>query len=229
MLKEMRHCIPSDHARQVWADYYAKLLLKRGGIRRVLDLGCGDGESAGLFRSYPSVKYMGIDLKHAPICNSPRKHNGIFTVYNGINLPFSDGSFDTVYSKQVLEHVAHPRELIKEVYRIISKGGYFIGSVSSMEPYHAHSLWNMTPYGLYRLVEDAGFKLVEVRPSIDIIGMMIWKAFHLSDLCIHWYLRRSPLNIMIDILYGVSGKSKRGINYAKLMCASQFAFMAQKP
>jgi ubiquinone/menaquinone biosynthesis C-methylase UbiE len=229
LLKEMGHCIPTDHAHQVRADYYARLLLKRHEIKRVLDLGCGDGESAGLFHAHPEVQYIGIDLPDAPISQNPPRHKGAFTVYDGFNMPFADGSFDTVYSKQVLEHVAYPHELMREVHRILTGGGYFIGSVSCMEPYHARSLWNMTPYGLYRLVEDAGLKLLEVRPSIDIIGMMIWKAFHLRGLCIHWYLRRSPLNIMIDILYGVAGKSKRGINYAKLMCASQFAFMAQKP
>ena len=53
------HRIPTDHSRQVLADHYAGRLR----ARRVMDLGCGRGDSVDLFRSVdPEVAWVGVDL-----------------------------------------------------------------------------------------------------------------------------------------------------------------------
>jgi SAM-dependent methyltransferase len=41
-------------------------------------------------------------------------------------LPYEDGSFDVVFGSGVLEHVPNASESLKELYRIIRPGGYFI-------------------------------------------------------------------------------------------------------
>ncbi len=43
--------------------------------------------------------------------------------YNGVSLPFSDGSFDVVCSNAVLEHVADLRALSQEMGRVTKTGG----------------------------------------------------------------------------------------------------------
>ena len=50
------HRIPADHSRPLLADHYASQLRPR----RVLDLGCGSGDSLDLFRSVdPEVSWVG--------------------------------------------------------------------------------------------------------------------------------------------------------------------------
>jgi trans-aconitate methyltransferase len=54
------HRIPADHSRQVLADHYAERLR----ARRVMDLGCGAGDSVDLFRSVdPDVEWVGLDIE----------------------------------------------------------------------------------------------------------------------------------------------------------------------
>jgi len=43
--------------------------------------------------------------------------------YDGRNLPFEDGTFDIVFSSNVLEHVPHLDELNREIARVLRSGG----------------------------------------------------------------------------------------------------------
>lgn len=71
-------------------------------------------------------------------------------------MPFDDGTFDVVFCRQVLEHVRHPDDVIAEVSRILRPGGIFVGSVSQLEPYHNHSIFNWTSYGVVSVFEAYG-------------------------------------------------------------------------
>ena len=66
------HRIPGDHARQIAAEHYAELWARRLRVRsderaRVVDLGCGPGDSVDLFRTLdPDVHWVGVDLERSP-------------------------------------------------------------------------------------------------------------------------------------------------------------------
>jgi len=52
--------IPGDHSRQTLADALAR------PARRVLDLGCGAGDSVDLFRALdPEVRWVGADIERS--------------------------------------------------------------------------------------------------------------------------------------------------------------------
>jgi SAM-dependent methyltransferase len=46
-----------------------------------------------------------------------------FPSNSGESLPFSDNSIDYLYSNAVLEHVIDPEQTLKEIYRVLKKGG----------------------------------------------------------------------------------------------------------
>ncbi len=48
---------------------------------------------------------------------------------NGGQLPFSDGSFDAAVCMHVLEHVEAPRELVREIHRILRPGSPFLVAI----------------------------------------------------------------------------------------------------
>ncbi|WP_162875601.1 class I SAM-dependent methyltransferase [Sphingomonas crusticola] len=49
--------------------------------------------------------------------------------YDGITLPFADGSFDAIYSSHCFEHIAAYQEVLRDWYRVLKVGGYLIMAV----------------------------------------------------------------------------------------------------
>ncbi len=165
----------------------------RVGPWRVLDLGCGAGDSVALFRARdPHVEWVGLDVPGSPEASDRTRRDARFETFDGISMPFADGSFELVYCKQVLEHVRHPERLLAEVYRVLVPGGWFAGSTSQLELYHSLSLWNYTPVGFVELIEAVGLRAVELRPGIDGLTIMAWRLAGGHRYFHRWWERNRP-------------------------------------
>jgi len=223
-------CLPNDHSRQISSEYYLKLLVdKLQKVERVVDLGCGAGGSVDDFRAVdPSIRWIGLDIEESPEVRARSRNDAEFYSFDGVNIPFSCAEFDAVYSKQVLEHVRHPQDLLREVQRVLKPGGYFLGSTSCLEPYHSRSLWNYTPYGLRCLIEEAGLRLVEVRPGIDGITLAFRRLLGAPRFFEFWFMHESPLNAMIGLAGKILRKGHRWTNAAKLIFSGHICFLARK-
>lgn len=226
--------LPSDHSRQVLAEYYIEREVGRslGRPWRVLDLGCGPGSSIDFFRGRdPGVEWVGLDVAnpHEP----PTRTDARFETFDGVVIPFADESFDLVYCKQVLEHVRYPTALLGHVHRVLVPGGYLAGSTSQLEPFHSLSMWNYTPVGLSELLHEAGFALTEVRPGIDglvlIARRLVPRGRSSERYWARWWGGRSPLNHVIDVYSRARCWDVRTVNATKLTFCGQFAFLAQRP
>ena len=119
---------------------------------RVLDLGCGTGETTlFLAREYPAAGIRGLDLSPEMIRRAARRlgldpsARVSFRVGDAASLPWSDDSFDLVVQVNV-------PVFADEVARVLRPGGEYL-SVSTLgpsTPFH-------TPEGLYsRTVRRAG-------------------------------------------------------------------------
>jgi len=230
----LRSSLPTDHARQTLADYYIEREVGRKRARpwRVLDLGCGSGSSIDFFRARdPSVQWVGLDVADPP--QRASRTDAEFVTFNGVAIPFDDESFDLVYCKQVLEHVRYPVPLLAHVRRVLAPGGYFAGSTSQLEPFHALSMWNYTPVGFSELVHEAGLSLLELRPGLDGLVLIARRLMRQGPPFDRWWARwwgdRSPLNRLIDAYGRARGMDVRMVNATKLLFCGQFAFLAQRP
>ena len=105
--------IPQDSSQQIDSEYYIQYLLQ--GDRstfKVLDLGCGEGNSEAKFKAHShDLEWYGLDIDESPEVNS-RDRSGNFYTFDGINIPFEDNYFDIIYSNQVFEHVRYPEALL---------------------------------------------------------------------------------------------------------------------
>jgi SAM-dependent methyltransferase len=218
--------IPSDHGRPVLADDYAWRLR----AARVLDLGCGAGDSVDLFRSVDrQVSWVGADIEDSAEVAGRTRTDAEFVSFDGRRLPFEDSSFELVYCKQVLEHVERPHELLREVARVLQPRGSFAGSTSQLEAFHSRSIFNWTPYGFTVAAEDAGLEVVELRPVIDGLTLVAWRALGLPNFFHRWWARESPGYRVIELAARVTRLDARTRNQIKLVLAGQFAFLARRP
>jgi SAM-dependent methyltransferase len=222
--------IPNDHALQVNARYYLdKVMSGPDAPRHVLDLGCGNGNSVDAFRGHDaSIDWVGVDIGDSQEVRARRRTDATFVTYDGTRVPFPDGTFDLVYSSQVLEHVPDPLLQLREIARVLRAGGMFIGSTSQLEPYHSMSYWNITPFGFVALVRAAGLQVLELRPGIDGVTLAFRSYFGRPSGFDVWWNSESPLNAEIDAWGRETGRRPALINLRKLQMCGQFAFLVTR-
>jgi SAM-dependent methyltransferase len=227
LLELLGDTVPRGPAGQALADDYIARLAPLG---RVLDLGCGTGDSVEQFRNVnPAVEWVGVDIERSPEVAARRRTDAEFVTFDGLELPFGDASVDAVYCKQVLEHVRAPQPLLSEVGRVLRPGGLFAGSTSQLEPYHSYSTWNYTPYGLKLLFADAGLEAVEFRAGIDSLALIVNRGAGMRRFTRRWWAVESPLNRVAAGFGRLRGLAPAQVNAIKLLLCGQFAFLARRP
>ena len=221
----IEEAIPDDHARTSSAeDLLSGVLDARApGALDILDLGCGDGRGLDLVRGFrPEARYTGVDIETSPEVNARSRSDGTFVTYDGVNLPFGDGSFDIVYSRQVFEHVRHPDLVTQEVRRVLRPGGIFAASLSNLEPYHSFSIFNYTPYGVFRLIDDNGLTLRTMRPGIEGTSLVV------RQLTMRKISGFGVIYPGIAFAGRLRGWSPRRRNYLKLRFSGHICFVATR-
>jgi ubiquinone/menaquinone biosynthesis C-methylase UbiE len=95
---------------------------------KILDLGCGDGNSGVFFQKYfPDSKYLGLDVSQESIAVARSRNlpNAEFAHYNGFDLSAEENSFDVVFIACVLHHINfdHHEKVLGEVRRVLKPDG----------------------------------------------------------------------------------------------------------
>ncbi len=123
-----------------------------------MDVGAGEGPWRDMLGS--AATYVGVDVATAAEFGMTRRPGIIY--YDGLKLPFSDASFEHALCVEVLEHVASPVALLRDIHRVLVPGGRLILTVPwSARTHHLpHDYFRFTNFGLRNVLEEAGF-LVE--------------------------------------------------------------------
>ncbi|HET6167339.1 MAG TPA: methyltransferase domain-containing protein [Marmoricola sp.] len=171
----------------------AALLTPVPGLR-VLDVGCGTGDSLRLLaeRVDPGGSAVGVDVSSA-LLDVGRERAGLegwsaeWVHADAAALPFDDGEFDGCLVERVLQHVDSPQAVVAETLRVTRPGG----TVVIAEPDWSSLLLDAGPVAvrdavaaavgrgirhrevgrsLRRLLVDAGFVDVEVDAEVHVSG-----------------------------------------------------------
>lgn len=103
---------------------------------RVLDIGCGSGAiTLSLALDHGAAHVTGIDVE-APVCEAARARAGTAGAGDRVTirqvapgpLDFDDRSFDVVFSKDAMIHIADKDVLFAEVLRVLEPDGWFAAS-----------------------------------------------------------------------------------------------------
>ena len=95
----------------------------------VLDLGCGPGTiTADLAGLVAPGRVVAVDSAASILARARATCAGAgaevaFAAAQGERLPFRDGAFDVVHAHQVLQHVADPVRVLREMRRVCRPGG----------------------------------------------------------------------------------------------------------
>jgi len=108
--------------------YHVKLIREHLGSmagKRVLDVGCGKGRFARVFREQePAAEIWGLDISEEMLRFVPE---GIRTRAGSMtDLPFEDAFFDGAYATESLEHAVEIERAVGEICRVVKPGGRIV-------------------------------------------------------------------------------------------------------
>lgn len=96
------------------------------GARRVLDIGCGEGQVSRLAKRIGAELVVGVDPTWNQVRVAAERGGGVHVARAGADgLPFGDAQFDLVVACLVFEHIREVDAAIAEVARVLLPGGRF--------------------------------------------------------------------------------------------------------
>jgi len=141
----------------------------------LLDVGCGSASLLGLMKRR-GFRVMGVDFS-SEAAKVAKLENGVQVVVGSLEeAAFPDRSFDIVTLFHVMEHVTNPRDVLKEVARILKPDGSVVLQVPNIDSWQ-FGMFGAKWYGLdiprhvidyskdamLRLLLDAGFAAHRIR------------------------------------------------------------------
>lgn len=156
----------SAYARESWIAEKAAALPKGS---KVLDVGAGECPYRGWF-SHCSYKTQDLAQYRGTTTSSESErwnYGQIDYVCDSTKIPVPDKSFDVALCTEVLEHVPRPIDTLRELSRILVRGGSLfltapLGSGLHQQPFHFYG--GYTPHFYEKFLNECGLEIVEMRP-----------------------------------------------------------------
>ena len=146
---------------------------------KVLDSGRVSMPYKELILSNPKItEYVGLDIQSALNYEDVKAD----FLWDGIEMPFDNESFDVIISTEVLEHVPNPDLYLQEVMRVLKPGGIFFFTVPFLQSLHEvhNDYYRYTPFALEMIFKRNGFIDIKINPMggfhaamVQMIGLLV--------------------------------------------------------
>jgi methionine biosynthesis protein MetW len=169
-------------------------------VRRVLDVGCGQGFFGEMLKSTREIEVWGVELDAVSAKEASRRLDRVLTgdVEQNLN-SLSDGYFDCITFNDVLEHLVDPWNILRLIKSKLRPGGVVVSSIPNIRYFYAlrevlvDRQWPYRGYGIFDkthlrfftyksmidLFNASGFDVVKIH---GINGFDSWKFSMLSKL-----------------------------------------------
>ena len=224
--------------REVGGKYKAQNLLEVcAGHRfdKVLECGAGEGsilkflDASGAFAELHALEISDsglamIERRKLPKLREARK-------FDGYAIPYPDGAFDMAYCSHVLEHVEHPRVLLRELKRVSRYQAFevpldYAHDVDRhVERLAAYGHINVFTPSLFRfLLKSEGYeilaeRLTQIAPEVRRFGMYRNQGLPRT--------LRSELSIMATPILNACRRLLRGRRHFDEFCQSAYTCLAR--
>lgn len=113
---------------------------------RVLEVGCGTGNYVNSLAALNSAQCSGLDPSSKMLDVARRKNTPVAWVQGSAEaLPFPNGSYDFVYSVDILHHVQDRGAFFREAFRVLAGGGWFVTATDSERTIRQRALFRYFP------------------------------------------------------------------------------------
>lgn len=162
--------------------YYLYPRIGRHIHGQTLDVGCGIGD----FLAYrPTAIGVDINPKTVEWCRS----RGLSAhLMHRDTLPFSQDSFDSAVLDNVLEHLESPKNLLREIHRVLRINGTLVVGVPGRKGYTSDSDHKVF-YDMNCLVETLLASDFRMRCLFSTPFQSKWLDRHMSQYCIYGVFR----------------------------------------
>ncbi len=148
---------PGYYPAQRWDWDEASALVQRFGAKRVLEVGCGNGEFLARLKA-KDIDGTGLDFN--PRAIRAAQERGLKVELKSVEAMETDGNaaFDVAVAFQVLEHVEDPLRLAKSLMAVIRPGGAVILTTPFSPKHDEIGRWdplNIPPHHLTRWQESS--------------------------------------------------------------------------
>lgn len=153
--------------------------------RKILDIGCGDGDLSGRLKAGAQREIVGID-KDENACRKARRtlDKVIVSDTQKLGISYPDGYFDCLIYADVLDCLVDPLSALKEHRRYLKDGGHVVASMANVRYYKVlirlalggtwdyvepgGILWKQhirffTLLNMKELFEEAGYEITDIR------------------------------------------------------------------
>lgn len=136
-----------------------KMAIDKYATGELLDIGCGNKPYLK-WQLEKGCKVTGCDIEQS-------SEQRVDVICKATSIPLHDGIFDTIFSSQVLEHVADHGKMLDECYRLLKPGGHVILSAPMYWEHHEepYDFFRFTRYGFKHLLESKGFKVLLIKSN----------------------------------------------------------------
>jgi SAM-dependent methyltransferase len=116
----------------LWRSVEAKTLATLDFPKPMLDFGCGDGMyTESVFGKQAGICGCDIAKGELPAARDSGVYAKGVQFADGHHLPYKTGSFGTVYSNSVIEHIPDPQNVLPELARVLRPDGLLVLTVPS--------------------------------------------------------------------------------------------------
>jgi ubiquinone/menaquinone biosynthesis C-methylase UbiE len=153
----------------------------------VLDLGCGNGNTATWLRTSQGCRVTGVDLSGVRIANANEALGTLptdiqarlaFEKASATDLPFDDGVFSHVWSQATIYHIHEKESALREAYRVLTTGGTLVfDDLTKPSPQVSDTA---KTYVYDRLLFDTDFSFASYQDALRDTGFEILEAIDLS-------------------------------------------------
>lgn len=122
----------------------------------LLDVGCGRQPYADYF----------AHITHKRACDFDGKRGNVDFECPADRIPLPDGSLDSIFCTEVLEHVPDPLAVWREFNRVLRPGGKVLLATPMYWPGHEepYDFYRYPEYGLRYLTRESGFEILRLVP-----------------------------------------------------------------